>query len=88
MRLPHELITQDLIDSELVKLKFVFDRCEYFWSISFDDIRLTSIAVHHDNRDFDILPNYQPRGALTVNEQTLLFGTSPGVSAALSPWKY
>ncbi|KLO04672.1 actin cytoskeleton organization protein [Schizopora paradoxa] len=60
MRLPHEVITQDLIDTELVKLKFVFDR------------------YHHDNRDFDILPNYQPRGSSTINEQTLLFGTSPG----------
>jgi hypothetical protein len=35
---------------------------------------------HHDNRDFDVLANFQPRGQATFNEQTLSLGTSPGVS--------
>ncbi|EGN93256.1 hypothetical protein SERLA73DRAFT_172175 [Serpula lacrymans var. lacrymans S7.3] len=59
MRISHEHLEPNLIDSELVELKFVFDR------------------VHHDNRDFEILPNYQPRSQPSYNEQTLLFGSSP-----------
>ena len=35
---------------------------------------------HHDNRDFEILPNFQPRGEKTFDEKTLALGTSPGVS--------
>ena len=35
--------------------------------------------VHHDNRDFDILPNFQPHSIPSFNEQTLLLGKSTGV---------
>lgn len=35
--------------------------------------------VHHDNRDFDVIPNYQPRCGLSFHEQTLLFDKQPGV---------
>jgi N-terminal acetyltransferase B complex non-catalytic subunit len=28
MRLAHEPITSDLVDMELIELKFIFDRCE------------------------------------------------------------
>lgn len=28
MRLPHEPINTELIDMELIELKFIFDRCE------------------------------------------------------------
>ncbi|TFK76275.1 actin cytoskeleton organization protein [Pluteus cervinus] len=55
MRTTHEVITSDLIDMELIELKFIFDR------------------THHDNRDFDILANYQPHFSKSLNEQTLLF---------------
>ncbi|KAL5489723.1 MDM20 [Sanghuangporus weigelae] len=60
MRLAHEGPSQDLVDMELIELKFIFDR------------------THHDNRDFGVLPNYQPRGQLTFNDQTLLIN-SPGL---------
>ncbi|OBZ75813.1 N-alpha-acetyltransferase 25, NatB auxiliary subunit [Grifola frondosa] len=60
MRAAHEPINNDLIDMELIELKFIFDR------------------FHHDNRDFDILANYQPRSTRSFNEQTLLFEKSPG----------
>ncbi|KAK0228730.1 actin cytoskeleton organization protein [Armillaria fumosa] len=33
---------------------------------------------HFDNRDYKVLPNYQPRIQQTLNEQTLLFGKSEG----------
>ncbi|KAJ3842483.1 actin cytoskeleton organization protein [Lentinula raphanica] len=58
MRLTHEPISSDIVDLELIELKFIFDRS------------------HHDNRDFQILPNYQPKHAQDFNDQTLLFGKS------------
>ncbi|KAF5377028.1 hypothetical protein D9757_007708 [Collybiopsis confluens] len=60
MRVAHEAISSEIIDLELIELKFIFDR------------------LHHDNRDFEILPNYQPRVVEDFNTQTLLFGKSEG----------
>ncbi|CAA7271640.1 unnamed protein product [Cyclocybe aegerita] len=60
MRLTHEQIVSDVIDMELIELKFIFDR------------------THYDNRDFKILPNYQPLSSPGLNEQTLLFGKNEG----------
>ncbi|KAG1756688.1 N-acetyltransferase B complex non catalytic subunit-domain-containing protein [Suillus paluster] len=60
MRITHEPINSDLIDMELIELKFVFDR------------------FHHDNRDFGMLPNYQPACQPSLNDQTLMFGNSTG----------
>ncbi|KAI0302144.1 N-acetyltransferase B complex non catalytic subunit-domain-containing protein [Russula brevipes] len=59
LRVSHEQITTELIDMELIELKFIFDR------------------VHHDNRDMEILPNYQPRGQPSFFSQTTLFGKEP-----------
>ncbi|KAH8106992.1 actin cytoskeleton organization protein [Cristinia sonorae] len=55
MRLTHEPINADLVDMELIELKFIFDR------------------LHHDNRDFEVIPNYQPKSSLSFNEQTMPF---------------
>ncbi|KAF9265486.1 actin cytoskeleton organization protein [Marasmius fiardii PR-910] len=60
MRMAHEFISSDMIDMELIELKFIFDR------------------QHHDNRDFEILVNYQPRTIDSFSDQTLLFGQSEG----------
>ncbi|KAG9318673.1 N-acetyltransferase B complex non catalytic subunit-domain-containing protein [Chiua virens] len=60
MRLTHEPLNTDVIDMELIELKFMFDR------------------AHHDNRDFVIIPNYQPHCKPTFNDQSLLFETSTG----------
>ncbi|KIM49319.1 hypothetical protein M413DRAFT_438506 [Hebeloma cylindrosporum] len=60
MRLTHEPISSDIIDMELIELKFIFDR------------------IHYDNRDFAILPNYQPKISRDLNQQTLLFGKPEG----------
>ncbi|KAG5635534.1 hypothetical protein H0H81_010946 [Sphagnurus paluster] len=56
MRLSHEPISCDVIDMELIELKFIFDR------------------NHYDNRDFDIIANYQPKSSESINSQTFLFG--------------
>ncbi|KAK7020551.1 N-alpha-acetyltransferase 25, NatB auxiliary subunit [Favolaschia claudopus] len=60
MRLTHEPISSDIIDMELIELKFIYDR------------------AHHDNRDFDILADFQPASSEKLNEQTLLFGKREG----------
>ncbi|GJE87141.1 N-acetyltransferase B complex non catalytic subunit-domain-containing protein [Phanerochaete sordida] len=60
MRLAHEPISSDLVDMELIELKFIFDR------------------IHHDNRDFTVIPNHQPRDVPSFQEQTALFGKIPG----------
>ncbi|KAH7889369.1 N-acetyltransferase B complex non catalytic subunit-domain-containing protein [Phlebopus sp. FC_14] len=60
MRLTHEQVSSDIIDMELIELKFIFDR------------------LHHDNRDFFIIPNYQPACQPSFNEQSLMFGKSTG----------
>ena len=77
MRVTHEPISSDIIDMELIELKFIFDRCEHL--TTHRHIILITTAVHHDNRDFDILSNYQPKALESVNTQTQLFGSSEGV---------
>ncbi|KAI0670373.1 actin cytoskeleton organization protein [Trametes maxima] len=61
MRVAHEPINSELVDMELIELKFIFDR------------------VHHDNRDFDILANYQPRSVATFDQQSQFLGKTPGL---------
>ncbi|KZS91044.1 TPR-like protein [Sistotremastrum niveocremeum HHB9708] len=48
MRLAHEPATTETIDTELVELKFLYERSQF----------------HHDNRDFSVFPEYQPLGKL------------------------
>ncbi|KAF4576791.1 hypothetical protein EYR36_004771 [Pleurotus pulmonarius] len=60
MRFTHEIVNSDIMDLELIELKFIFDR------------------NHHDNRDFQILPDYQPRSIPNFNDQTMLFGRGEG----------
>lgn len=79
IRMTHEPINSDLIDMELIELKFVFDRCKDLLAFSYLHV-LTLFPVHHDNRDFGMLPNYQPPCQPSLNDQTLMFGNSTGVS--------
>ena len=50
------------------------------------DLNKPGNTAHHDNRDFVIIPNYQPQCKPTFNEQSLLFGTSAGVSIITVIW--
>jgi hypothetical protein len=45
-------------------------------------VNVDFILVHHDNRDFEILPDYDSRFQPSFNEQTLLFQKDAGVSAS------
>ena len=78
MRLTHEQLHTDIIDMELIELKFIFDRRTLVFTLL--GASSMSFPVHHDNRDFVILPNYQPACKPTFNEQSLMFGKSCGVS--------
>lgn len=80
MRLAHEAISSDLVDMELIELKFIFDRGMLPTSFIIATILLSSETVHHDNRDFDIIPNYQPRTSPSFCELATTFGKVPGVS--------
>jgi N-terminal acetyltransferase B complex non-catalytic subunit len=64
---------------ELIELKFIFDKSKSSTYLP-DTARFTKPIVHHDNRDFEIFPNYQPKESQGFNQQTLLFGKSEGVS--------
>ncbi len=80
LRISHEQISSELVDMELIELKFIFDRRASLFAI-YILLQLNSISVHHDNRDLEILPNYQPRGQPSFSSQTTLFGKEPAVSA-------
>ncbi|QRV85892.1 phagocyte signaling-impaired protein [Ceratobasidium sp. AG-Ba] len=47
--------------------------------LELQDLQLTIVRAHHDNRDMSVIPNYQPRGQ-SMDEQTSM-GPSPGL-----PW--
>ncbi|KXN86896.1 N-alpha-acetyltransferase 25, NatB auxiliary subunit [Leucoagaricus sp. SymC.cos] len=64
MRLAHENVVSDVVDMELIELKFIFDRDEFL--------------VHFDNRDTTILPNYQPKVSPDFTTQTNLFNLYEG----------
>ena len=78
MRLTHE-ISPDIIDMELIELKFVFDRSELYCFLWSREGRAEKHLAHYDNRDFAIFPDYQPRTCQGLHEQTLLFGKPEGV---------
>jgi N-terminal acetyltransferase B complex non-catalytic subunit len=74
MRLTHEQINSELIDTELIELKFIFDRCTCMHGFASDiELRWRSTLVHHDNRDLETIPNYQPACQASLAEQTFLF---------------
>lgn len=83
MRITHEPITSDIIDMELIELKFIFDRSKQLRSGTIQCIHDLYLTAHHDNRDFDIFANYQPRLSDSVNTQTLLLGGTEGVGLVL-----
>jgi N-terminal acetyltransferase B complex non-catalytic subunit len=78
LRIAHEQINSELVDMELVELKFVFDRCVSFFVTCFV-LQTNLVSVHHDNRDLEILTNYQPCGQPSFLSQTTLFGKELGV---------
>ncbi|KDN33003.1 hypothetical protein RSAG8_13908, partial [Rhizoctonia solani AG-8 WAC10335] len=46
--------------------------------LELQDLQLTIVRAHHDNRDTSVIPNYQPRGQNIVDQTSM--GPSPGLS--------
>lgn len=75
----HEGLTPETVEVELVELRFVWGRggCLVYNIRSLD---IDDFIVHFDNRDFDLLPNYQPQGAISLDELTSVGGKRLSVS--------
>ncbi|THG98979.1 hypothetical protein EW026_g3303 [Hermanssonia centrifuga] len=72
-------LQRDLMKMEHVRMRVAHEPI----SAELVDVELVELKfifdrLHYDNRDFDILPNYQPRSQPTFNEQTKMFGKIPG----------
>ncbi|KAJ7581325.1 actin cytoskeleton organization protein [Mycena floridula] len=66
MRMAHEGIpSKDVTTADLVDLELI-------------ELKYIFERVHHENRDFEILPDYQPNGGSTLEKQSVLFGKSMG----------
>ncbi|KIY72188.1 actin cytoskeleton organization protein [Cylindrobasidium torrendii FP15055 ss-10] len=61
----------DVVSAEVVDMELI-------------DFKFIFDRDHFDNRDFNPLPNYQPRQSPTLNEQTLLFGKSENLGWLMS----
>ncbi|KDQ60955.1 hypothetical protein JAAARDRAFT_31952 [Jaapia argillacea MUCL 33604] len=59
-------VTHEQINSELIDMELI-------------ELKFIFDRFHHDNRDLDIVLNYQPRVQDTVYNQTLLFDKTPGL---------
>ena len=46
-------------------------------------IGVTVALGHHDNRDYNVFPDYQYRDSQSLHEQTTLFGKHEGVGTRL-----
>lgn len=85
MRLAHEPLGTDIVDMELIELKFIFDRRAYENVLCTHLLSYNFITVHHDNRDLTVIPNYQPAASpLQLSDQLELWGKSEGVSTLFS----
>ncbi|KAI0006129.1 actin cytoskeleton organization protein [Russula compacta] len=57
-------ISHEQISSELVDMELI-------------ELKFIFDRLHHDNRDLEVLPNYQPQGLPSFLSQTTLFGKEP-----------
>ncbi|KAE9409642.1 actin cytoskeleton organization protein [Gymnopus androsaceus JB14] len=58
-------ISHEAISSEVIDLELI-------------ELKFIFDRLHHDNRDFEILPNYQPKAVEDFNTQTLMFAKPEG----------
>ncbi|KAF9075215.1 N-acetyltransferase B complex non catalytic subunit-domain-containing protein [Rhodocollybia butyracea] len=58
-------ITHEVISSEVIDLELI-------------ELKFVFDRIHHDNRDLEIIPNYQPRDVESFNAQTMMFEKSEG----------
>ncbi|TDL21521.1 actin cytoskeleton organization protein [Rickenella mellea] len=72
------------LQRDLIKIEHVLMRLTHEPIMDVTDTELIELKfifdrLHFDNRDFDVLLDYQPRVQTSFNEQTLMLGSSPGL---------
>jgi N-terminal acetyltransferase B complex non-catalytic subunit len=77
-RLAHENVSSDVVDTELIELKFIFDRSKRSYRSC--GVSTEIVLVHFDNRDTTVLPSFQPKHSPNLTAQTNLFSLHEGVS--------
>ncbi|KAF8609944.1 actin cytoskeleton organization protein [Ceratobasidium sp. AG-I] len=72
-------LQRDLTKMEHTRMRLGFEaQAAESLVLELQDLQLTIVRAHHDNRDTGVIPNYQPRGQ-SMEQQTSM-GPSPGLS--------
>ncbi|CAE6412720.1 unnamed protein product [Rhizoctonia solani] len=73
-------LQRDLTKMEHTRMRLGFEaQAVESLVLELQDLQLTIVRAHHDNRDMSVIPNYQPRGQNLVDQTSM--GPSPGL-----PW--
>ncbi|KDN48980.1 hypothetical protein RSAG8_02333, partial [Rhizoctonia solani AG-8 WAC10335] len=72
-------LQRDLTKMEHTRMRLGFEaQAVESLVLELQDLQLTIVRAHHDNRDTSVIPNYQPRGQNIVDQTSM--GPSPGLS--------
>ncbi|KAG6336410.1 hypothetical protein ID866_2683 [Astraeus odoratus] len=73
-------LQRDVVKLEHVRMRLTHEQLHTdIIDMELIELKFIFDRLHQDNRDFVILPNYQPACRPTFNEQSLMFGTSCGL---------
>ncbi|KAJ1309542.1 hypothetical protein OPQ81_006315 [Rhizoctonia solani] len=73
-------LQRDLTKMEHTRMRLGFEaQAVESLVLELQDLQLTIVRAHHDNRDMSVIPNYQPRGQNIIDQTSM--GPSPGL-----PW--
>ena len=75
----HEGLTPESVEVELVELRFVWGRGMSLQVINHEFWSNCMLLVHHDNRDLELLPNFQPAGVPSIDNLTSIGGAPVSV---------
>ncbi|KIJ16949.1 hypothetical protein PAXINDRAFT_168389 [Paxillus involutus ATCC 200175] len=72
-------LQRDVIKLEHVRMRLTHEQLNTdIIDMELIELKFMFDRLHHDNRDFVMIPNYQPACKPTFNEQSLMFRTSTG----------
>ncbi|TFY83713.1 hypothetical protein EWM64_g296 [Hericium alpestre] len=72
-------LQRDLVKIEHVRMRLAHEPVNSeLADMELIELKFIFDRQHHDNRDNDIIPNYQPRTSLSFADQTKLYGKEPG----------
>ncbi|KAI0322196.1 N-acetyltransferase B complex non catalytic subunit-domain-containing protein [Amylostereum chailletii] len=73
-------LQRDLVKMEHVRMRITHEAMSAdLVDMEFIELKFTFDRLHHDNRDFTLIPNYQPRSSPSFEAQTTLLDKSPGL---------